>query len=268
MSRLWPDRHVAVLTPERALLARTRGPWHAGLEPLAEAPCAGAHRQAQLDALSTLLPGPGRARGELRIVLSSHLVRFLLVPWRPEVGSPAEHAAFAAICCEQTFGGEPDGRAIVSARERAPGARVAAALDQTLLQGLREVACASALRLTSVQPYLGAAFDALRRWLPRRDFLFLLAEPTRSCVLVARSGRWHSLRSLGCSSRPQALAELLEREAQLTGLADDGMPAVFVHAPGQEPATLPPCHGVTPRWLAWPGAAPADPLLAMAQAGA
>jgi hypothetical protein len=199
------------------------------------------------------------------VLVSSDFVQYLLVPWKPEIGRPAELAAFAAICFDETFGSEPGGRALVIARERAHGARIAAALDATLLGSLRSVVAASPLRLRSVQPYLAAACDRLRGSLAARDFLFVLAEPTRSCVLVATAGRWRSLRSTAAGTHPRELARLVEREAQVAGLAEQGMPAVFVHAPGQKLLQLPPCHGVTPRTLSLPGA-PDDPLLAMAMA--
>jgi len=265
VSPLWPDTCVAVLTPDRAVLARTRRGLRAQLEPLAEARCTGAHPRAQAEALALLLAAPGLRRGGLRIVLSSHLVRLWLLPCSAEIGTPSERAEFAAICCDETFGSEPGGRRIVSARARPPSPRVTAAVDSALLAGLRDAASGSPLRLASVQPYLGAAFDRLRQSLPRRDFVFLLAEPTRSCVLTATGGRWRSLRNVGCSGQPHALAQLLQREAQLSGLADEGMPPVFVHAPGGEPLNLPPCHGVLPLWLPLPGGAPEDPLLAMAK---
>jgi hypothetical protein len=267
VSLSWPERHAAVLAPHRVALFRSRGAWQPRLERVAEAACAGSSRGAALDTLAGLLADPALRRGALTIVLSNQFVRYLLVPWRAEIGGPAELAGFAAICCDETFGEEPTGRVLATARERAPSPRIAAAIDTALLDSLRAAVAASPLRLVSVQPYLSAAFDRLRGRLPRRDFMFLLAEPTRSCVLVASGRRWRSMRSTAGSDRPQALADLLEREAQLTGLADEGMPPVFVHAPGQEALQLPPCHGVLPQQLAWPApGGAADPLLAMARA--
>ncbi|HEY0826441.1 MAG TPA: hypothetical protein VGD76_21825 [Ramlibacter sp.] len=269
MSLSWRERYAAVVTTDRVALVRTGHGWRTRLETVAEV-SSGAPRQAALDAVAEVLALAGRRRGELTVVLSSHFVRYLLVPWRAEIGSPSELEGFATICCDETFGSEPAGRSVITARERASSARVAAAVDNVLLEGLRSVVAGSALRLVSVQPYLSAAFDGLRRRLPARDFMFLLAEPARSCVLVASGGRWRSVRSVAHGSRGPSLADLVEREAQLTGLADEGMPPVFVHAPGQDDPQLPACHGVTPQWLAWPqpapGAAMADPLVAMARA--
>lgn len=269
MSLSWRERYAAVVSADRVALVRTGRGWRTRLETVAEAPCAGAQRQAALDALGEVLSLAGPRRGDLTVVLSSHFVRYLLVPWRAEVGSPSELEGFATICCDETFGSEPAGRTVITARERASSGRVAAAVDNVMLEGLRSVVAASSLRLVSVQPYLAAAFDGLRRRLPARDFMFLLAEPARSCVLVASAGRWRSVRSVAHGSRGPSLADLVEREAQLTGLADEGMPPVFVHAPGHEELQLPECHGITPQWLAWPqpaAGAVSDPMVAMARA--
>lgn len=269
MSLSWRDRYAAVLASDRVALVRTRQGWRRRLETVAEAPSAGT-RQGALDALADVLSRAAAPGGELTVVLSGQYVRYVLVPWRAEVGTPSELAGFAAICCESTFGSEPGGRTVRTARERAPSARIAAAVDNVLLEGLQAVVDGSSLRLASVQPYLTAAFDGLRRRLPARDFMFLLAEPARSCLLVASDGRWRSVRSVAHGNRPQAMADLLEREAQLTGLADEGMPPVFVHAPGHDALQLPACHGITPQWLAWNtrpvDGATSDPLVAMARA--
>ena len=126
---------------------------------------------------------------------------------------------------------------------------------------------ASRLKLVSVQPYLVSLFNRLRPSLARRDFVFLVAEPTRSCLLVATGGCWRSLRNTGAAATPQELAYLVEREAQLAGLGDLDMPPVFVHAPGQDDLQLPSCAGVVPKPVGLRGAggaAAADPLLAMA----
>lgn len=257
------DRHVAVLCPERVALVR-RPAWRREWALHAEAPCAAPGAHGAVEALRGLLARDDVGRGELTLLLSGHFVQYLLVPWSAQVAGPAELAAYAGACFDETFGSDHGARELRTARERAPGARIAAALDTSLLQALRGAAAASRLRLVSIQPYLTAAFDRLRGALARRDFVFVLAEPTRCCVLVATGGRWRSLRNAAAHARPRELANLVEREAQLAGLADEGMPGVFVHVAGQPDVRLPACHGVTPRSVG-PRAAPAcDPLVAMA----
>lgn len=264
MSLSWRDRYVAVLCPERVALVR-RPAWAREWTLHGEAPCAGPGPLAAVEALGGLLSRGDLGRGELTLLLSSHFVQYLLVPWSAQVASPAELAAFAGVCFDETFGGDHGTRELRTARERAPGARIAAALDTSLLQSLRAAAGASRLRLVSIQPYLTATFDRLRGALARREFVFVLAEPTRCCVLVATGGRWRSLRNAAAHARPRELANLVEREAQLAGLADEGMPAVFVHVAGHADMRLPACHGVTPRSVGPRAAQAEDPLVAMAR---
>jgi hypothetical protein len=268
VSLLWRDHYIAVLCPDRVAVVRRRRGRKRPIELLASETCTAPTAQAAVQALAGLLARPEVRKGDLTVVVSSHFVRYLLVPWRAEVRNPAELAAFAAICCDEVFGNEPAGRAVLVSREKASGPRVAAALEPAFLSALRSVAAASPLRLSSIQPYLAAAFNSVRASLDRPDFVFVVAEPKRSCLLVSKEGYWSSLRSSFAADRPQALADLIEREAQLIGLTEEAMPSIFVHAPGQARLDLPAFHGVMPQSISVrvPDAlgSAADPLLSMA----
>jgi hypothetical protein len=268
VSLLWRDHYVAVLCPERVALVRRRRGRNGAVELLASTACAAATASCAAEALAGLLARPEIGKGDLTLIVSSHFARYLLVPWRAEVRNPAELAAFAAICCEQIFGNEEGGRVVLTSRDKARAPRIAAALEVALLNALRSVIAASPLRLTSIQPYLAAAFNCLRASLGRPDFVFVVAESGRSCLLVSKDRRWSSLRSSFAADRPQAMADLIEREAQLVGLSEGAMPSIFVHAPGQPRMDLPAVHGVVPQSIGvrMPDApaSPADPLLTMA----
>jgi hypothetical protein len=264
---LWRDRFTAVLAPDRVALVRRGRGWGKQPELHSQAECAAPTPQAAVDALNTLIARPGVGPGELTLVLSNHFVRYLLVPWSTGVGKPSELAAYAGICFDETFGTDAGQREILVNRERAPSARIAAGLDTRFLHALRTAVGGSRLRLVSVQPYLASLFNRVRPSLATKDFVFLVAEPTRTCLLVATGGCWRTLRNTGSAATPQELADLVEREAQLAGLAEHGMPPVFVHAPGQDDLELPACAGVLPQRVharRGRGAPAADPLLAMA----
>lgn len=266
MSLSWRDRCIAVLAPERVMLLRRRRGWNQAYQVQAEAACDAATPQAAVEALASLLARPDQGPAELAVVLSNHFVAYVLVPWRAEVTTPSELATFTGICFDETFGAEAAGRVLATGPERAPSARVAAALETGFLHALRTVVAASRMRLASVQPYLSAAFNGIVRALPRRDFIFVLAEPGRTCVMVAGGGQWRALRSTAGAAEPHELAALVEREAQLAGLSDEGMPPVFVHAPGRASLRLRACHGVAPRNVAsrHGGVDGTDPLVDMA----
>ncbi|MBA2961845.1 MULTISPECIES: hypothetical protein [Ramlibacter] len=265
MSPSWTSRFTAVIRPDRAALVRRQGS-APQLQLQAEAPCAAATPQAAAAALADVLSRAGTAAGELTIVLSNEFVQYLLVSSPAQVGNRAELSAFAAVCFDETFGADP-GRVILTGREQQPGVRIAAALGGGLLAGLRETAARSPLRVVSIQPYLSAVFNRLRRTLPPSDFAFLVAEPDRSCLMLANKGAWRSVRNTAVPAKPRELANLIEREAVLAGLGEHEMPPIFVHAPGQDGLQVPACQGVVPRTISCPGAGGGpDPLLAMAGA--
>lgn len=269
MSLSWHDRYVAVLAPDRvALVRRRRGRALPDLN--LDAPCVPAGPEGAVAALATLARRPELGRGDLTLLLSSHFVRYLLVPWRAEVKSPEEFDAFAGICCDRTYGDDPSRRILRISRERGGKPRLAAALEADFLAALREALTGSRLRLFSVQPYLAAAFNRLGAAFRRKNFLFLVAEPTRACLLAALDGGWNSVRSGSTEDSPEALADFIERETRLLGLEEDDTPPLFVHALRHARLALPACGGVAPVILALrlpPALAQAaDPLLSMAMA--
>jgi hypothetical protein len=264
---LWRDQYVAVVSPERIALVRRRG-WKGDYDLRADEAYGPAAPTAAAEALQRLVARPEIGRGDLTLLVTNHFVRYLLVPWRDEVASPAEFAAYADICYEQVYGGETAGRELRASPAERGSPRLAAALDAPFLAALRGAIAASRLRLVSVQPYLTAAFNRLSENFRHRDFLFVLAEPGRSCLLACAAGHLSSVRASANGDQPEVLAALIEREAQLLGLDEDKMPPVYVHAPRQARLRMPACHGVQPETLSLPIpaalAAAADHLLTMA----
>ena len=111
--------------------------------------------------------------------------------------------------------------------------RIATALPQDLLERLRALVSARGLRLRSVQPYLMAAFNHFDKSFEAGDFLFVVAEPVRSVLLLAREGRWTSVRSVGCSDSDAALTALIGRENQLQASTSERPLKVYLHAPAR-----------------------------------
>ena len=167
---------------------------------------------AATDALAILLQRPEVGRGDLSIVVSNHFVRYQIVPWSDAVTTPEELAALARVGFEQVFGAEAADWQLEIAPEAAGKPRLAAAMSIALIERLRSVAAASALRLQTIQPYLVAAYNRLGEPTRHEDVLFVLAEPGRACLLVATGGLWRRVRTSASDDTPEALAGLIERE--------------------------------------------------------
>ena len=230
MSLLSRERFVAVIGPRFVgLVRRARG----GHEVLGRVECEAGGKAAQVtcDALEELLAGTSLSRGDLTVVLASDLVRFRLVPWRDEIASTAELEAYARICFEEAYGTEGGDWLLRISREVGGPSRLAAAVERGLIERLELIAGKAGLRLQSVQPYLMAAFNRFADDFRKSDFMFVVAEPSRNTVLVARGGNWVAVRSSACTDPTTSLAAVIEREIELQRGEGGAAPVVFVNAP-------------------------------------
>ena len=233
MSPLFVSEFCAALAPGRIELTR-RGagfgrrtrPWRCANFEAArdEKDC----WQFALIALQSLLLGEPPVRGRLRVVLSGHWVRYLLVPWNADIRSPDEFALYARACFERVHGQAAADWEIRADSAGAGLPRLACAVDKALLQGLDALARETACKLSGVQPYLTHAFNPLRSTPRRGNFLFVLAEPGRATLLSAERGRWRSVRN--CALAGEALATIIEREHSLLDLGSGS--ETLIHATG------------------------------------
>ncbi|VVN40979.1 hypothetical protein PS662_05464 [Pseudomonas fluorescens] len=233
MSLLSRDRFVAVVGASGVGLGQRRGnetQWLGSVGFIDE----GFHAWAvALDTLDHLLADHTRPGAELSVVISGHFSRFCLVPWSEQISSPDELLGFARLCFEDLYGAPTQAWSLVLSAEPAGYDRIAAALPEDLLARLRTLVSARNLRLRSVQPYLMAAFNHFDKSLETGDFLFVVAEPVRSVLLVAREGRWASVRSVGSSDSDAALSALIGRESQLQASTSERPLNVYLHAPAR-----------------------------------
>lgn len=186
-----------------------------------------------LDTLQRLLGEHVKGRARLTVLLSSHYSRFGLIPWSEHIHTPDELQAYASAVFEDTFGKSAEPWALSLSPESAGMPRIAVGLPQALLTQLREMVKARSLRLVSVQPYLMSAFNRFQKSFGNRDFLFVVAEPGRSTLLLAREGRWSAVRSLRIADSDAALGSMIARESELHGLNGDKPVDLFVHAPAR-----------------------------------
>jgi hypothetical protein len=233
VSLLSRDRFVAVIGASGVGLGQRRGSetlWLGSVGFIDE----GFHAwTVALDTLDHLLADHTRRGGELSVVISGHFSRFCLVPWSAQISSPDELLGFAKLCFEDLYGAPTHAWNLVLSAEPAGYDRIAAALPEALLARLRTLVSARGLRLRSVQPYLMAAFNHFDKSLEAGDFLFVVAEPVRSVLLLAREGRWASVRSVGSSDSDAALTALIGRENQLQASTSERPLSVYLHAPAR-----------------------------------
>ena len=94
-----------------------------------------------------------------------------------------------------------------------------------------------------------AAYNRLAK--PRRetDFVFMLVEADRVCILTAEGSIWRHVSAVTVAANPAALAAILEREIRMADLHGEVALPVFVHASQRPGLTLPPFQGKSPQVL-------------------
>ena len=213
--------------------------------------------QPAVDALREWLARAGQKPVDLNVRLSTHLVRWQLLPWQEQLSRPQERQAYARLRLRATFGAAADGWRVVGA-PAAPGqAWPACAVDEALITALTALQAPGGVRLRSVAPYFATAYDHWRGQLGRGSAWFGAVEPGAITLGLLQNGRWCGLRTLRLAASPDAgwLAQLPALQAQIAvgaGLA--GPPDAPLHLAGctAQPA---PTQGQLVVWHAPAGAA-------------
>ena len=253
MLRSWRDRYGVALCPDRLLAVRRRTGLRSAVDlKVAEsfsAPASGPIWKSAVEALGRFAEQPEVRAGALGIVLSNHFIRYLLVPWSERVVNAVEFRNYVAAAFEDVYGDISAEWELCASPEGSGLPRLAAAVDRALLEAVRNAVGRSRLRLTSVQPYLTAAYNGFERRRRETDFVFIAIEARRICILAAQSRVWRYVSAAATADNPAELAESLEREIRLAGVNDGTPPAVFIHAAHGSQLTLPALLGKPPHLL-------------------
>jgi hypothetical protein len=184
-------------------------------------------------ALAALPQVVSSLRGDAAVVLADQFVRYTLLPWNEALKSPEQWRALA----QHRFGALHGPRAAewdVKVCETAPmGARLACALDRELIESLATLFTKINIRLVSVQPFLVAAFNRIRKRVGNGSCWIVVEEPGRLTLALIRRGAWVGIRGRRADkSWRNALPELLERESAFLGL-NEPVTRVIVCAQGE-----------------------------------
>jgi len=186
--------------------------------------------QAAIAALPEVLKG---MKGDAGVVLADQFVRYTLLPWNESLKRAEQWQALA----QHRFGALHGPRAAdwdVKVCDTAPmGPRLACAVDRELIQGLASLFVRVNVRLVSVQPFLVAAFNRIRRRVGNGSCWIVVEEPGRLTLALIRRGAWTGIRGRRADrSWRNALPELLERESAFLGL-NEPVTRVIVCAQGE-----------------------------------
>jgi hypothetical protein len=100
------------------------------------------------------------------------------------------------------------------------GARLACAVDRTLINQLAEIFVQAGIRLASVQPFLVHAYNRIRKSVGNGSCWIVVEEPGRLTLALIQRGMWVAIRGRRADKGwRNVLPEILERESAFLGLA-------------------------------------------------
>jgi hypothetical protein len=234
VSRLSSDFFQIALSPHQVAMVRFSRGWKSScITERKLLPCQPTGEQqsnwnAPLAALRDILPKTAATTTPVRVILSNHFLRYVVLPWSPELVTRSEELDYAHARFTQVFGDRARQWVVRTSDAPAGAERLGAATDAALLEALPLALGASGLTLSSCQPALMAQFNTCRQQI--RDNAWLVGAE-RGRLLIARISkqRWRSVRIRPLNEAVVPLRDLLEQERLLLSANESGY-KIFVSA--------------------------------------
>jgi hypothetical protein len=172
----------------------------------------------------------------LQIIIANDFVRYLMLPCSPISMSPAEQHAYAMAAYREVYGAVAETWNI-KLHDTAPNqATLVAAIDESLLDRLKQISLKHQLKLVSVQPYLMRAFNSLSKQVGKLNGYLVIVESRRLLLLSMLKGQCQNLRTISINAASGGdwqleLKHLLMREQLLGDIIGND---VLVYAPTQK----------------------------------
>jgi hypothetical protein len=191
----------------------------------------GAPWQAAVDALPSALASVAAGKPRATVILSSHFMRYALLPADPALKTADEWLAFARLRMESVHGHAVADWDVRVAETTRGGARIVSAVDRALLEALDARVAGTGASLVSVQPYLMAAFNRIRMRIGHKPCWLVIDEPGRLTLALIRDRAWLAVRSRRVNGDwRQRIPEILARECAALTL-EEPCTEVFVQTP-------------------------------------
>ncbi|MCB5189332.1 hypothetical protein LG198_01135 [Methylobacillus arboreus] len=179
-----------------------------------------------------------------RVVVSNHFAHYAIVPWNTALSNRQEQNAFVRHCFTQAYGDFARGWDIRTTPVPYGHPALASAIDDKLLQALREEFRLAGMSVRHINPHLMVAINVVRHRLARTPLLnslnLVMLENDRLIVSLFHQGQWLSLQSYAAESDIEdQLQALLERESIIAGIDTSQWPVIFYATETLEELNLP-----------------------------
>lgn len=228
--------HVCVVRLARGLRPRITGQSAESFEPSRASP----PWPRAIERASALVRQICRKGDRLTVVLSNRLVRYVVVPWVPEVTRSEERLALAQHAFRSVYADPTSERQIMLASGGYGRPSLAAAIERDLVDALTALATEAQTRLVAIEPLLLCAIREAGRSLGKERDRVVLAvrEPGYLTCLHLREGDVESVSARRVRSSEESV-DLIRSDIVSLGLGTEHRTAILVcpENPGADHAT-------------------------------
>lgn len=225
MSLWWRDRVRIIVAPDAVRLARISSAREGRVEtvPVVQAAAKVYDSNANIiDALRQASQSAGVRKADAEVLLSSHLVRFLLMPWSKDLATDDEREAYARLEFEAIHGERARQWRIAMGDQIAGASALACAIDDAFLREMRDALAAAQMRVVSVAPHFASVFNRYRAKLSAKQCGFAFVESARVTIGWLQRGAWQAVSAPRISeSLAQVLASELRQARTLGHISQD-----------------------------------------------
>lgn len=245
MSPSWRNRLYVAISPERiSMIKLGRGLKPALVARHDEAIVPGDKQpswQAALDRFAELLGQPEWQKTEVHVVLSNRLARFAVLTFGAQLKSYPAQEAFARHALTQTYGSVVEQWVLRIQNGKQGSPRLVTAIDQSLLDGLRQACASNQFDLNSVAPYLAPVFNRFQKELKNDPAWLVINESCYSLLALLSGGELVAVNGVGHTDLDE-LPMLLDRENLVCALTEP-CKKLYLYAPSSAGTVAGPMKG-------------------------
>jgi len=189
-------------------------------------------------ALAAMIDENMRRRLRLDVVVSDRLVRYLVLPHRPEIATRAEWRAYALHRLESVYGEVARGWRLRI--DLVPPGRpsLACAVDNDLVDALRQIAGSNTSRLVAVRPNFIHVFNQRRAAMRGARFWLAAVEGNTVVIGLMVDGSWRAMRNECAADGWRSALPGVIRRVQLA-LPEPITATLYLHNADGDEARLP-----------------------------
>lgn len=196
---------------------------------LTNAPSKLVTNEALLDAFTQALQDADLQKSgkNIRLIVSNHFVRYSVLPWQPEIVSREDWVAIAQHDFRKRYGTVAERWKICVSLNGFGSNIVASAVDESLFEGLNNIAQEHGCKLIAIEPFLMSVFkqyqsNAGQQWL-------LIAEPERVLLCEMAGNQWQRFSVISPPQQKEVEQALLLVQRSLQSVEPEKRPTDILY---------------------------------------